>query len=319
MHPDTRAGIINLPNRFDALHLKEFLTVKLSRRLMIAAVGCLLVSGVAAAADKSKVLFLTQSQGFKHGSVNRDKRDLAVAEVAMTQLGQKTGLFDIHCTQDAAADFTKENLKNYDIVMFYTTGELPIAAADRDYFMNEWLKQKGHGWIGFHSAADTYRTNNPAHKWYWDLCGGTFKGHPWNAGELVTISVHDTKHPAMKPFGDEFQIKDEIYWYDHWVPENVHVLMSLNIAKCPTKGQKTNDGLHAEHVPVSWCRTWGDGKIFFNNLGHNESTWTDPRFLDSTEAAIRWIRGEVAGDATPNPEVSRQQQAKALKDAGVEK
>jgi type 1 glutamine amidotransferase len=300
-------------------------TVKLNRRLIVAALGCLLFSGIASAADKSKVLFLTQSKGFKHGSVNRDKRDLAASEVAMTQLGQKTELFEIHCTQDAAADFTKENLQKYDIVMFYTTGELPIADADRDYFMNDWLKKKGHGWIGFHSAADTYRTNNPAHKWYWDLCGGTFKGHPWNAGELVTISVHDPKHPAMKAFGNEFQIKDEIYWYDHWVPENVRVLMSLNIAQCKTKGQKNKikrddkeiEVLHAEHVPVAWCRMWGDGKIFLNNLGHNEATWTDPRFLDSTEAAIRWIRGEVEGDATPNPEVSRQQQEKALLDAGV--
>lgn len=277
---------------------------------------------------KSKILFLTESKGFKHGSVNRDvkdgpKKDLAPAEVALTQLGQQTGLFTVHCTQDTKADFTKENLKNYDIVAFYTTGELPIADADRDYFMNEWLKQKGHGWIGFHSAADTFRTNNPAHKWYWDLSGGTFKGHPWNAGELVTITVHDTAHSAMTPFGGEFQIKDEIYWYDHWVPENVHVLMSLNIEKCKTKGQvsKKKDGnkevesIHAEHVPVAWCRSWGDGKIFFNNLGHNESTWTDKRFLDSTVAAIRWIRNEVPGDSKPNPEVSKAWHEKSVKDA----
>jgi hypothetical protein len=284
-----------------------------------------------AQAPKAKILFLTESKGFKHGSVNRDvkggeKKDLAPSEVAMTQLGQQTGLFTVHCTQDTKADFTKENLKNYDIVAFYTTGELPISDADRDYFMNEWLKQKGHGWIGFHSAADTFRTNNPAHKWYWELCGGTFKGHPWGSGELVTIAVHDTAHAAMKPFGSEFQIKDEIYWYDHWVPENVHVLMSLNLEKCKTKGQvnKKKEGdkeiqtLHAEHVPVAWCRMWGDGKIFFNNLGHNEGTWTDKRFLDSTEAAIRWILNEVPGDATPNPDVSKAWHEKSLRDAGVQ-
>lgn len=278
-----------------------------------------------AQSPKSKILFLTESKGFKHGSVNRDKRDLAPSEVALTQLGQQTGLFSVHCTQDSKADFTKENLKNYDIVAFYTTGELPIADADRDYFMNEWLKQKGHGWIGFHSAADTFRTNNPAHKWYWDLAGGTFKGHPWNAGELVTITVHDTAHSAMKPFGSEFQIKDEIYWYDHWVPENVHVLMSLNIEKCKTKGQVTKkkegdkevETIHAEHVPVAWCRSWGDGKIFFNNLGHNESTWTDKRFLDSTEASIRWIRNEVPGDLNPNPEVSKAWHEKSVKDGSA--
>ena len=290
--------------------------MNLPRRLIVAVVGCLLSVDVASSADKSRVLFLTQSNGFTHGPVNRGgkdgvKKELASGEIAMKQLGQQSGLFEIDCTQDPAADFTKENIKKYDIVMFYTQGLMDIKDADRDYFMNEWLKQKGHGWIGFHSAADTYRTENPAHKWYWELAGGTFKSHPWGSGELVTISVHDTKHPAMKAFGDEFQIKDEIYEYVHWVPENVHVLMSLNMEKCNTK--------RPYHVPVAWCRSWGDGKIFFNNLGHNESTWADKRFLDSTEAAIRWIRGEVPGDATPNPEVSKQQQEKALKDAGVEK
>ena len=277
---------------------------------------------VQAQTSKAKILYLTESKGFKHGSVNRKDDKLSPSEVAMTQLGQQTGLFTIHCTQDTKADFTKENLKNYDVVMFYTTGELPISDADRDYFMNEWLTQKGHGWVGFHSAADTFRTNNPAHKWYWDLAGGTFKGHPWGSGELVTISVHDTSHAAMQPFGDEFQIKDEIYWYDHWVPEKVHVLMSLNLQKCKTKGQviKMKEGdkevetLHVEHVPVAWCRAWGDGKIFFNNLGHNEATWTDKRFLDSTETAIRWILNEVPGDTQPNPDVSKTWHEKSVAD-----
>ena len=46
--------------------------MKLPRQLIVAAVACLMISGVASAAEKSKVLFLTQSKGFKHGSVNRD-------------------------------------------------------------------------------------------------------------------------------------------------------------------------------------------------------------------------------------------------------
>ncbi len=32
----------------------------------------------------------------------------------MIQLGQQTGLFDVTCTQDAEADFTKENLAKYE-------------------------------------------------------------------------------------------------------------------------------------------------------------------------------------------------------------
>jgi len=241
----------------------------------------------------SRVLMLTQSVGFMHGSVQRKTADnLAVAEVAMIHLGQKTGLFTVHCTQDAAADFTKANLQNYDIVMFYTTGALPIAEADRDYFFGEWLKSKGHGFLGFHSAADTWGDYQP----YWDMVGGTFNGHPWNAGNEVTISVHEPKNPLMQPFGEEFVIRDEIYQYKNWQPEKVRVLMSLNMAKCRPS--------MPYHVPVAWIKAYGAGRVYFNNLGHNETSWANERYLKSITEAVRWMRGEIPLDATPNPALS---------------
>ena len=48
--------------------------MKVFRLFVAAVVGCLLSVEVASAADKSKVLMLTQSKGFKHGSVNRDNK-----------------------------------------------------------------------------------------------------------------------------------------------------------------------------------------------------------------------------------------------------
>lgn len=261
------------------------------------------VQSSAAAAEKSRILMLTQSSGYTHSSVKRPEQPseikLATAEVAMIQLGQKTDLFSVECTQDAAIDFTKENLGRYDIVMFYTTGALPISEADLNYFLNDWLRQKGHGFIGFHSATDTYGDYQP----YWDMVGGTFNGHPWNSNNRVTITVHEPSHPLMIPFGEEFMIQDEIYQYKNWQPEKVRVLMSLNMAKCsPAKPW---------HVPVSWVKTYGDGRVYVNNLGHNESTWADDRFLKSVTAGIQWIRGDIDGEAAPNPELSAAQEALA--------
>jgi hypothetical protein len=255
-------------------------------------------------AKKARMLMLTQSVGFKHGSVSRPKEGLAPAEVAITQLGQQSGLFTVDCTQDAAADFTKDNLQNYDLVFFYTTGKLPIKTEDLDYFFNDWLKKKGHGFIGAHSATDTFGDYEP----YWDMVGGTFNGHPWGSGTTVTISVHDQKHPASKPWGEEFQIKDEIYQYKHWQPAKVHVLMSLNMAKTNPKAPY--------HVPVSWVKNYGDGKVFYTNLGHNPETWANPTFLKSMEGGVRWVLNLEPGDATPNPELSKAQNEKAEADAG---
>ncbi len=259
---------------------------------------------------KSRILMVTQSQGFVHGSVRRPdgsepEKKLAVSEIAMIQLGQKTGLFTVDCTQDVAADFTRANLQNYDIVMFYTTGSLPIADADRDYFFKEWLTTKGHGFIGFHSAADTYGDYQP----YWDMVGGTFNGHPWNAGQTVTITVHEPEHPTMKSFGKEFTVKDEIYQYKNFQPEKVRVLMSLDMSRCTPSA--------AYHVPVAWVKSYGEGRVYFNNLGHNEATWSDARYLDSITAGVQWIRGDVEGESAPNPELSAAQEEKAKADAAA--
>jgi hypothetical protein len=264
----------------------------------------LFLSASTQAEEKVKALMITQSAGFKHDSVNRGEKELAPAEIAMVQLGQKMGNLEVHCSQDCEADFTKENLQNYRLVMFYTTGDLPIKEADLDYFFNDWMKQKGHGFIGFHSASDTFHNYKP----YWDFIGGTFDGHPWGAGTTVTISVHDTAFPAMKPLGEQFVIKDEIYQYKNWQPEKVRVLMSLNMAECPIK--------KPYHVPVAWAKEYGQGRMFYTNLGHNPETWTNPKFLESVEQGILWSLGKIDGNAAPNPELSKAQEEKAKADAG---
>jgi type 1 glutamine amidotransferase len=271
--------------------------------LLLTLFSLAIVGQIVDAAEKARVLFVTQSAGYRHGSVNRGKQELAPAEVAITQLAQQSKLFDVHCTQDSAADFTKENLQNYDIVMFYTTGKLPIKDSDMEYFLTDWLHQKGHGFIGFHSATDTFKNYEP----YWDMIGGTFNGHPWGSGTTVTITVHDKSHPAMKPFGDEFQIKDEIYQHKNWQPEKVHVLMSLNMAACkPAKPY---------HVAVAWAKEVGQGRMFYSNLGHNPGTWTDKRFIASVTGGVRWVMGLEDANVKPNPKVSAEQEAKAKADA----
>jgi len=260
--------------------------------------------GSAAETKKSRILFVTQSIGFKHGSVTR-KTGLAPAEIALTQLGEKTGLFSVDCTQDCAADFTKDNLQKYDIVAFYTTGDLPIADADRDYFFKEWLPQPGHGVLGFHSALDTFHEYEP----YWDMIGGTFIGHPWTSKTNVVLTNLEPENPLTKSFGKEIALPEEIYMYRHWQPEKVHLLMCLDYAKSPVANPI--DTSYGYLVPVCWIKEYGKGKVYVNNMGHNETTWTKPALLDSITAAVKWIRGEIKVDATPNPDVSAAQEQKA--------
>lgn len=260
-------------------------------------------AAVAAVKKTARILFVTESKGFQHGAVKRPGDGLAHAEKVMTELGVRSGLFRVDCTQDCETDFTKERLQNYDIVMFYTTGKLPIDQETLDYFFNDWLRQPGHGFIGTHSAADTYKDYEP----YWDMIGGTFDGHPWGAGSTVTITVHDTSHPASKPWGEEFVIQDEIYKFKNWQPEKVHVLMSLNMEKTAKKAPY--------HVPICWVKHYGQGKVMHMSLGHREDVWSNATYQESLLGGIRWMMGLEEGDATPNPELSAAQEEKARQDA----
>ncbi len=248
--------------------------------------------------DVPHILFITQSKGFVHGVVNRRSNERSPAELAMMQLAKDSGEFTIECSQNVEADFTPERLKEFDIVAFYTTGTLPISDENFQYYLKEWLTQKGHGMLGFHSASDTFHDYEP----YWDLIGGTFNGHPWTANSTVTMQVHELDHPSMKPFGaEQFEVKDEIYQYKNWQPEKVRVLMSLDMEHSELK--------RPYHVPVAWCKEIGEGRLFYNNMGHREETWSNEAFLNSIVGAVRWISYKEEGSAAPNPEVSAKQEA----------
>jgi len=244
----------------------------------------------------ARILFITQSAGFVHGSVRRGDKPLAVCERVMTELGISSKAFRVDCSQDVRADFTQEKLQHYDIVMFYTTGKLPIDEATLDYFFNTWLKQKNHGFIGTHSAADTFKDYKP----YWDMIGGSFNGHPWSANTTVTITNHEPNHPIVKAWGQEFVIKDEIYQFKNWQPKKVRVLMSLNMQKTALK--------RPLHVPICWCKSYGKGKVFHMSLGHREDVWNSLTYQQSLLGGIKWILGQVEGASEPNPDFSAEQQ-----------
>jgi len=259
----------------------------------------------ATSASKPRILFVTQSFEFKHSAVTRKGDQLSAAEQTMTDLANSSGVFQIDCTQDAVKALTKENLQNYDILMFYTTGhrgKWPMEDAALEYVFKDWVQQKGHGFVGVHSAADTLEDYEP----YWEMLGASFIVHPWTSNSTVTVKVLDPDNPISKSWGNEFSIKDEIYEFNHWQPEKVRVLMSLDLAKTDNRAAlkmvKGKQGVNP-FIPIAWCKEYGQGKVFHISLGHNEGVWSDPRYQQSLVGGIKWILGQEKADATPNPEV----------------
>jgi type 1 glutamine amidotransferase len=202
-----------------------------------------------------------------------------LAELTFIELGKKNG-FDVVGSQDARAEITAENLKNFDAVWFYTTGELPLSESQKEAFLA--FVKNGKGFGGSHSATDTF------YKWkeYGDLIGAYFDGHPWTT--TVNIIVEDKTHPSTKHLGGEFSIKDEIYEFKGpYDRSKLHVLMHMQHTSNMKQGKRAD-----QDNAIAWTNDYGKGRVFYTGLGHFPEVWQDPRFQEHILGAVRYLFGQ---------------------------
>ncbi|MFL6213544.1 MAG: ThuA domain-containing protein [Blastocatellia bacterium] len=222
---------------------------------------------------KHKVLYLTHSAGFKHDV-------LPVSEEIMKEMGERSGAFEVTATKDCSM-ISRDSLKQYDAVVFYTTGELPLSDEQKAAFLD--FIKSGKGFVGIHSATDTF------YKWpeYGELIGGYFDQHPWH--QDVTVNVEDNTHPATRHLGKSFQVKDEIYQFKDFSRSRVHVLLSLD----PNSVDLTKPAVHRtdKDFALAWWRNYGKGRVFYTALGHREEVWRDARFQQLMIGALKWAMG----------------------------
>ncbi len=226
-----------------------------------------------------RVLVYTVSAGFVHDVVKREKPDeLSIVEQALVDLGKKTGHFEAVPTRDSAA-FTPEELAKYDLVFFYTTGELPLSEAQRNALFA--FVKGGKAFAGAHCATDTFYKVPE----YGDLIGAYFDGHPWH--QDVRVKVEDRTHPATAHLGESFSVADEIYQYkDPYDRKKLHVLLSLDTSSVDTKKPEVHrkDGDFA----LAWCKDYDKGRVFYTALGHEPALWKDERYLTMIDGGFRW-------------------------------
>ena len=124
------------------------------------------------------------------------------------------------------------------------------------------------------------------------------------------------KHVLNRAFdGKGFWHKDEIYQYKPGTfvgSDEIRILISLDLSKDRTMGPlKRNDGLRKQYteggryVPVSWLRKFEGGRVFYTNLGHNESTFWNSAVLKHYLDGLQYALGDLAADATPTSKIKR--------------
>lgn len=248
------------------------------KKLFLFLLTALTLSTLSAA--PKKLLVVTTTTGYRHASI-------PTAEHMLEQLGQSSGKFTVDFVhqpegkprdlkRDATAEektaheteetkweeklkaalekLSPESLKNYDGVVFAsTTGDLPIP--DKQGFL-DWIKA-GHAFIGIHAASDTF------HGWpeFIEMIGGEFQHH----GAQLSIDClnQDPHHPATAALPKVWTIKqEEVYQFKNYDAAKVHELLVLD--------KKPEKPFTPGHYPVSWCKDYGAGKVFYTSLGHRE-------------------------------------------------
>ena len=228
------------------------------------------------AAAPLRVLYFTLSAGYRHEVIPESERVLRT-------LGDRSGRFRVTVSQDPAR-LTAQGLAGYDVLVFYTTGELPIDAAQKQALLA--FVTGGKGFVGVHSASDTF------YSWpeYGRLLGGYFDGHPWH--QPVTVRTEDRTHPATRHLPPAFDLHDEIYQFKDWARGDVHVLLGLDPASVDLQAA----GVHRtdRDFALAWTRHHGDGRVFYTALGHRPDVWRDARFQRMLVEAIAWAGGRPA-------------------------
>ncbi|MHC5034190.1 MAG: ThuA domain-containing protein [Planctomycetota bacterium] len=220
-----------------------------------------------------KLLMSRHSEGWEHSF-------LPHAEVAIKKMGKESGLFEAVTTARSTL-ITAEELAKYDVLVFATTGELPLSGEQKEALLD--FVRGGKGFVGIHNATDT------CYEWpeYGEMIGGYFAGHPWY--QKVTVSVEDGDHPAVAMLGDSFEVVDEIYNFRNWDRAKTHVLMSLDNGSVDVaKGLREDDD-----YAMAWCHQYGEGRVIYTALGHPDELWDEPWFLEHILACIKWAAGLV--------------------------
>jgi type 1 glutamine amidotransferase len=281
----------------------------------VIAAGLLLLglSASALAAAPLRVLYFTKSSGYEHSVIKHVDGKPSYSENILTALAAKNDLA-FTFSKDGSL-FSPDYLASFDVVMFYTSGDLTAVGTDGQPALTAAGKQAlldavagGKGFVGLHSGSDTFHTgeqgggNNPiraqrfvnygdAADPYIKLLGGEFIRH--GPQQVAKARVIDPQFPGFSSLGDVLEVQEEWYSMKEFAA-NDHVLLVMD-----TAGMKGTE-YERPPYPLAWARAEGKGRVWFNAMGHREDVWDNPKFQAVLVGGIEWAGGRVKAAVEPN-------------------
>jgi type 1 glutamine amidotransferase len=161
------------------------------------------------------------------------------------------------------------------IVPVWTMGKItneqatPVFKAVRDH---------GVGIAGCHGGmCDSFRENT---EWQF-MTGGQWVAHPGNDGTTYRVKLIKGSSPIVEGFQD-FDVTSEQY-YMHVDPSNrVLATTEFPVAAGPHVPNGRFD------MPVIWTRHYGQGRVFYNSLGHQANILEAEPTLTMMRRGFQW-------------------------------
>jgi type 1 glutamine amidotransferase len=232
------------------------------------------------------------------------------AEKQLSELGKENN-WEFVFSKDGSK-FSPEYLAQFDTVMFYTTGDLCSPGTDKNPPMSLAGKQAlfdfvkaGKGFVGTHSASDTFHTDNESQKGperfknhgdkadsYVCFLGAEFIRH--GKQQVGVNKIVDPTFPGFAKLGDSFSFLEEWYTLKDFRPD-IHVLTTFN------EPALEGDDYKRPAFPNCWARHEGKGRVFYTAMGHREDVWTNATFRQILVGGLSWANGDAkAPDMSPN-------------------
>lgn len=212
------------------------------------------------------VLVFTKTEGYRHESISTGVK-------ALRELGRQNNFIVIRT--ESPEDFTDQNLKNYQLVVFLSTTGDVLDAEEEKAFEN--YINGGGSFLGIHAASDTeYEWD-----WYGKLVGGYFESHPNNPNVLeATVQRIDKTHISTKHLPDSWVRNDEWYNYKNLNPA---MTIALNLDESSYKG-----GTNGKSHPIAWYHEVGQGRAYYSGGGHTNESYKEANFIQHILGAIEW-------------------------------
>lgn len=177
---------------------------------------------------------------------------------------------EISTTLDVLTDEAK--LKTFDLIIpNWTMGQI---TGEQEKALVKAI-ENGAGLGGFHGGmGDAFRNNSL----YQFMVGGQFVAHPDDTKDY-TVNITKKSDPIVAGLSD-FSVRSEQYY--------MHVDLSNEVLATTTFQTKSAPWINGTVMPVVWKRSYGQGRVFYQSIGHGPAEFQIPEVREMTKRGLLW-------------------------------